>query len=41
MYEYKQIKLNKEDVKKDLEKAIKETEGDLMVLLGMSNQCII
>jgi hypothetical protein len=29
MYNYKQINLNKEDVKKDLEKAIKETEGDL------------
>lgn len=34
MYEYKQIKLNKEDVKKDLEKAIKETEGDLNGTFG-------
>lgn len=29
MYKYKQINLNKEDVKKDLEKDIKETEEDL------------
>lgn len=34
MYKYKQINLNKEDVKKDLEKAIKETEEDLNGTFG-------
>lgn len=34
MYKYKQINLNKEDVKKDLEKAIKETEDDLNGTFG-------